>query len=295
MRVFVTGANGFIGTAFCRLALKQGWQVAALVRPDTPNPQLFPHPKLTILRSSLKKLPMETLTLFKPDICLHTAWVTTPGQYMSSPENMEHAYWSQQLIETLPKLNIQRFAMLGTCLEYRLDGSPLQAGITPLNPNSAYTTAKLRVLDHLKSRADQLNLQWLWARVFYPYGPGEPLQKLCSSIIQRLSQDEVVDINFPHSTKDFIYIDDLVDALWLLLSHEVTGEVNLGSGQPVTVGEVAETLARYLGKPHLLKKAEPKPDPLDQVVADIAHLTRLGWSPAYNLTDGLAAMCDAIR
>ncbi len=288
LRLFITGATGFIGSAICRKALAQGWHVAALIRHDSANEKVFPdHPNLTPIKGSLEDLPLEPIMAFGGDWCIHCAWITKPGLYRESPANRDYELWSKSLIEALPRLGIKHFAMLGSCIEYKLIGEPMRAGVTPIEPDTPYAKAKNAVRDFLIRGSQETDLQWLWARVFYPYGDGEHRDKLCSTLIRKLTNREAVTIEQPHGIRDYLHVEDLADALLLLLRENVGGEVNLGSGLGIAVGDLADNLAHRLGGADLIHKIPSKHDPNDRLVADISHLKALGWSPSISLVDGL--------
>jgi dTDP-6-deoxy-L-talose 4-dehydrogenase (NAD+) len=98
----------------------------------------------------------------------------------------------------------------------------------------------------------------------------------------------------PLSVKDYIHIDDVASALALTLDRGVNGTVNVGSGEPVSVGAIARHVARRLGREDLLQlPAHPVADPLDHVVADTHSLRALGWRPQVTLECGLDRMIQA--
>jgi nucleoside-diphosphate-sugar epimerase len=99
----------------------------------------------------------------------------------------------------------------------------------------------------------------------------------------------------PRSTKDYIYIDDVAYALLLLLEKKFEGDVNLGTGQGITIYDLAQSVAKMLGKTDLVQAAGAEgEDPLGYVVADSTRLRSLGWSPQFDLERGLATLAQAI-
>ena len=77
MRILLTGPTGFIGAAFTRLALSRGHSVAGLIIPSEQVPaHLPPHQSLSWFRGTLDEAPWSDVQQFKPDVCVHTAWVT---------------------------------------------------------------------------------------------------------------------------------------------------------------------------------------------------------------------------
>lgn len=263
MNLLVTGASGFIGSACARQARSRGHQVVALEG-----------------RLSDCRWPN-----VQPEACLHAAWITTPGLYLESPENERLVRESESFLQQCARRGTQTFFALGTCIEYKMGPDPLSEENTPLQPETLYARSKVE----LHRRLRDAGLPVGWGRVFYPYGPGEHPDRLCSSLARKLSRGEKLVLKTPHSCKDYIYIDDLAEAIVLALEQGVQGDLNLGTGQGHSVGQVARTLARLLGREELVIDADPpEADPFPHVVADSRRLRALGWQPRTTLAEGLA-------
>jgi nucleoside-diphosphate-sugar epimerase len=124
--------------------------------------------------------------------------------------------------------------------------------------------------------------------VFYPYGPGEHPSRLCSSILAKLARGEKVTLKTPQSTKDYIFIEDLAEALLTVTEKRFDGTINLGTGIGVSVREIARMLSTLLAREHLVEDApETSVDPLGYVVAEASRILGLGWKPAHTIEQGL--------
>lgn len=288
MKILLTGATGFIGSAFLRHAVEAGHELAALVRPER-RAALPVGPRIHPLEGTLADAPWREIADFAPDACVHAAWVTTPGIYLESPENVQFLAWSQDFLRRAMNTGVSQIVALGTCLEYAMTGAPLAETATPLAPASAYARAKDELRRWLAAGAG--GGRAVWARVFYPYGPGEHPARLATSVAQRVRRGETVTLATPASVKDYIFISDLAAALLAVVENRFHGPINLGTGEGVTVGAVAAEIAAQLGRPELIRAGEPTaPDPLAHVVADAARLRALGWRPRVPLREGVARL-----
>ncbi len=288
MNLLVTGATGFIGAAFIRLARARGHRVAALTR--QPRPTEFDD-TLQWLPGTLAEPPWQLIKKFAPDSCLHAAWIAEPGVYLESPLNEDYVRWSVDFFRRLAALGTPHALGLGTCIEYQITGQPLREDVTPLAPVSLYARCKDTLRRTVEAEIASDTFRFAWGRVFYPYGPGEHPARLCSALARKLLAGEPLDLKTPGSTKDYIFIDDLAAACLAVIEHRLSGPVNLGTGDGATVREIAHTIGRLLDREHLVgESATPAPDPLYHVVADARRLhDEAHWQPAHTLADGLRA------
>jgi dTDP-6-deoxy-L-talose 4-dehydrogenase (NAD+) len=296
MRILVTGATGFIGSAFARLALERGHEVAGLMLPTEAPPAHVPAGvRMRWIRGTLADLPWKEIESFRPAACVHFAWIATPGVYLEAPENEQHLEWSLKLARRLKDIGLRQFVGVGTCIEYKITDAPLNEDRTPVDPRTLYARCKNALRETLAAEALRDGTRFCWGRVFYPYGVGEHPARLCSSLILKLRRGEKLVLRTPHSTKDYIYIDDLAAAILVTLERQFTGIINWGTGTGVSVRQIADAVAAMLGRPELVAEAiPPESDPLAFVVADATRLRALGWQPTVSLTEGLERLRAAL-
>jgi len=290
MRLLVTGGSGFLGGALVRRAVAEGHDVAVLTRrarSDAPA-------GVSTLVGSLEAPPWEAIAAFEPDTVVHAAWIATPGVYLDSADNADWQCWSEAFALGLPRIGVRHLTVLGTCIEYAVTGQPLNEETTPLDPRSPYAQAKVG-LNHALGRAlAGSGMGLAWARIFYPYGPGEHPARLASSLLSRIRSGQPLLLKTPHSTKDYIHEDDVASALLTIARSRFEGAVNVGTGDGVTVEQFARLLAGWAGRPDLVMlPSDPARDPLDHVVADAGRLRSLGWKPCVPLVDGLRRFVES--
>lgn len=290
MRVLITGGTGFIGSALARTLLRAGHDVAVLARGTTTRGRGFGR----WLLGSVAEPPWNEIAAFAPEACIHAAWVATPGIYLESDENHNWVRWSEAFLTRLATLDVAHVTVLGTCIEYGIDGRRLHEERSPLAPASTYARCKCAL--HERLRSGPLGSRLAWARVFYPYGEGEHPARLASSILAKLDRGERVTLRTPGSTKDYIHIDDLASGLQAVVEQRLMRAINLGTGEGTTVEALARAAAKLAGRPELIDLPENPPvDPLDYVVADAGRLRALGWAPRVTLEEGLARLRRRLR
>lgn len=161
---------------------------------------------------------------------------------------------------------------------------------TPIRPATVYGAAKAAVATVLPVFAEAAGLSSAWARIFFAYGPGERPERLVASVIRALLAGQPALCSPGDQVRDFLHVDDLAGALVTLLESDLTGPVNIGSGVPLSVAELARSIGRLLERPELVKLgARPAPAheaPL--VLADVGRLRdELQWSPSHDVESGL--------
>jgi nucleoside-diphosphate-sugar epimerase len=147
----------------------------------------------------------------------------------------------------------------------------------------------------LQAYAAQTSLSLAWGRIFFLYGPYEHPSRLVASVIRSLLTGEPARCSHGNQIRDFLHVQDVAGAFVALLESEVTGPVNIASGQPIPLKEVISRLAVQLNQPDLVQLGvipAPANDP-PLLVADTRRLQQeVHWQPEYNLETGLVQTID---
>ena len=175
MRVLLTGASGFIGSHVARLALTEGHEIMALVRPGSSLRRLEGvQDRLQLLEGDLRDArALETpLRASVPEVCLHLAWYAEPGQYLGAPENLDCLKGGLTFMRVLHDIGCSRLVTAGTSLEYETSTSVVTE-TSPIRPTTLYAAAK----HSLFLTASNFDVHGEWsvasARIFCVYGPRE--------------------------------------------------------------------------------------------------------------------------
>jgi nucleoside-diphosphate-sugar epimerase len=119
------------------------------------------------------------------------------------------------------------------------------------------------------------------------FGPHDSPLRLVPSLVRALSAGQAATCHAGGHVRDFLHVADVADALVALLRSDVTGPVNIGSGSPLRIGDIARHIAETLGRPDLLTIADGPAEHL-MVCANIARLRdEVGWRPARGIMDRL--------
>jgi nucleoside-diphosphate-sugar epimerase len=299
MKILLTGAGGFIGSAVLPLLLQTGHDVTVLTRPASVTTI---RQTLTTAGHSCQFLPAEPADWAQAvgqdsfELCLHLAWIATPGLYLTSPENETFADATLALAEQLYAQGTRHFIGTGTCIEYAPGiTAPCQENHTPTGPLSPYGQAKLRTCQGLQALAETAGAGWTWARIFYPYGIGEHPARTASTFLRTLAAGQPLSLKTGASIKDWIEINDLASALLHLTRTGPQGIINLGTGTPASILDLALLAARLThADPALVQNTGDGTDPYAFHLADPTKLFSTGWSPAIPLEIGLVSLLNSI-
>ena len=292
MKILVTGATGFVGRAFCQEAVRRGHRILALTR--KPDAAIAPEIELAI--GNLEETPWDTVRRFAPEAALHLAWIAEPGVYLNSPENELWLEQSKTWFLRLMKIGVPYLAGAGTCIEYGASNEPLHETTSRIDPAFPYSRAKDSLFQWLQRECMESALTWNWFRIFYPFGPGEHRHRICSSLIHRLRAGQSVTLRTPNSTKDYIFIEDAARALCQVIEARLSGAVNVGTGQGVSIKDLATRVSHLLQADASLvqQAAQIDHDPTPVVIADNQLLQSTGWKQQISLEIGLQRLIDSL-
>jgi nucleoside-diphosphate-sugar epimerase len=287
--VLVTGGSGFLAQPCLEELVGRAQTVHAVsrsVRAGLPAGVQF-HSVDLLNAGQVHDL----LATVRPSHLLHLAWMTTPGQYWTSPENLRWVTASMQLLSEFAVHGGKRAVIAGSCAEYDWSGGICSETSTPLRPATLYGECKNSLRASAEALAQPLGLALAWGRLFFLYGPREHPQRLVSSVILSLLRGHAIACSEGKQLRDFLHVEDAAAALVTLLASEVTGPINVASGAAVSVREVVQTIAQEIGRPDCIQWGQ-KPIAAGEpnlLVADVSRIQKaLSWRPRFDLPAGLA-------
>lgn len=292
MRVLLTGTAGFIGSHLARLLVNKNCEVHALVRKGSNLWRIKDIiPKLQLIQIDLLATDQlkHRLEKARPDTCIHLAWYLMPGKYLTDLENIDQLNASLHLASTLASLGCKRFVGIGTCFEYDI-GSECLSETSPVKPHTLYAASKLASQIVVEQIASLTGMEFVWPRLFYLYGPFESEQRLIPSVIISLLRNQAAKVTKGEQVRDFLHVEDVAAAIWAVAQSKLSGAVNVGSGQPVTVRKITEQIGEIIGQRELIEFGGLAYNPSDPmfICAENSKLKQnTAWTQQYDLECGL--------
>lgn len=287
-RVLVTGAGGFIGRQTLSPLQAAGYELhaASLTVPDDAPSGIRWYSHNLLNPSEIEDL----LRTVCPTHLLHLAWYAEPGKFWNAPENREWLNAGKTLVEAFYSCGGQRSVVAGTCAEYEIGHGQCIENQTPLRPATLYGECKNELHQIASALAQQNGGSLAWGRVFHLYGPYEHPLRFVPSVICSLLRGEEARCTEGTQVRDFMHVHDVASALVALLQSPVQGAVNIASGQPVRLADIARRIAVGLDAEERLKlgaRSIPPGEPPILTASTQRLNGEVSWTPTLSLEQGL--------
>lgn len=289
-RLLVTGATGFIGRHVLTKMQDCGFEVHATTRERSPLSQVENVCWHTVDLLNTDQV-LNLLKKISPTHLLHLAWYAFPGKFWTAEENLSWVGATLELCRAFSQFGGKRAVLAGSCAEYAWNNEgACSERMTPCQPSTLYGTCKLATQKIVSSWFHQTGVSAAWGRVFFLYGPFENRTKLVSSVISSLLAEQPARCSSGKQVRDYMHVEDIAGAFASLLESDVTGVVNIGQGEPVSVKDIVSKIASLIGRPELLELdaiALKEDDPMVLYAETTRLRTEVGFHPRYNLQSGL--------
>lgn len=214
------------------------------------------------------------------------------------------------VIESAYKFNVKKLMFLGSsCIYPKLAPQPLKEEYLltgPLEPtNEPYAIAKISGIKMCEAYRDQYGCNFISVMPTNLYGPNDNydlnnshvlpalIRKFHTARSQGASFVEIWGTGSPK--REFLHVDDLARAcLFLMKSYNEREFLNVGTGEDISIKELAELIAEIVGFEGELRFNTDKPDGTPRKLMDVSRLNQLGWKAMISLKDGIQSIVNEI-
>ncbi len=283
-KAIVTGAAGFAGCNLVETLLGKGYFVYAIVRPNSShNARVQESEHLKMISCDLAdygRLP--TMVDEKCDIFYHLAWQGGRHDFAAQQKNIRY---SLSALESTQKIGCKKFVCTGSQAEYGPQSDIITESTFP-NPVDAYGTAKLATNILTKQRAKELNIEWIWGRIFSLYGKYEPFGRMLPDLIKSLKEGIEFKLSSATQMWDYLYSTDGAEALVALGEYGRDGEIyNIANGNCRPLKEFVEIIRKEINPAGKITYGKTAGWSLQASVDKIHKDT--GWSAQTEFLDGI--------
>jgi GDP-L-fucose synthase len=296
--VFVAGARGLVGSAICRALAARGFE-----RVLTPGrSELDLRDRGAVDRFFAAERP-EYVFLAAAKVGGIAANDAYPADFIR--DNLE---MQTNVIDAAYRAGTLKLCFLGSsCIYPRLAPQPLHESSLltgPLEPtNQWYAVAKIAGIKMCQAYARQYGFNAISVMPTNLYGPGDNFDLQTSHVLPALLRKfdtavrthakEVAIWGSGTPRREFLYVDDLADALCFLMErYDSTEIVNVGWGDDVTIAELAALIGKIVGFRGTLEFDRSKPDGTPRKLLDVGKLHTLGWHAKTTLAEGIRHTYD---
>ncbi len=251
--ILLTGASGFVGRQVMRRFVEQGHRLRLIQRADRPAfSQLADHTEV-IEAPDLFQADREWWldALAGIDTVVHLAWYAEPGKYLQSELNLECLTGTIELARACRQAGVRRLVGVGTCFEYDLAQGRLRTD-TPLRPQTLYAACKASAFQVLSQLLPTAGIEFAWCRLFYLHGEGEDSRRLVPYLRQKLRAGQPAELTSGNQIRDFLDVQAAGAMIAAVALSNRQGAINICSGIPITVRQLAERIADEYGRRDLL-------------------------------------------
>ena len=296
-RVWVAGHRGMVGSAIARRLATENCDIITVDRAEVDLRR----------QADVEDWMMQT----KPE-AVFLAAATVGGIQANDTRPAEFLYDNlvieTNIVEGARRSGVGKLMFMGSaCIYPRLAEQPMveDALLTgPLEPtNEAYAVAKIAGIKLCSAYRRQYGCDYISAMPNNLYGQGDNFDLESSHVIPALMRKahEAKTSGDPTMTvwgsgtplREFLYVDDLADAAVFLMRH-YSGEthLNIGTGEEISIRELATTIASAVGYEGELVFDAEKPDGAPRKLLDVSRLSAMGWRSTTSLLDGLRLTYD---
>ena len=294
MTIVVAGGTGLAGSAIVRAYQATGAEVIAVNRKVV---DLLDRDATTAFLKSVKPKLVVDAAAKVGGIGANSAY---PVEFLSDNVRIQ-----SNLMEAAHAADVAKFIFLGSsCIYPRNCPQPIKEEYLLTGPleetNSAYAIAKIAGIELIKSFRKEYGRTWISLMPTNLYGPRDNFELQGSHVLPAFIRRFVEAAQNGVATetlwgtgspkREFLHVDDLASAVVLLGDvYDSKEHLNIGTGEDLTIKELAELVAQLAGFTGEIAWDVTKPDGTPRKVLDVSKAKSLGWAPQISLRDGIAS------
>jgi UDP-glucose 4-epimerase len=296
MRLLITGGAGFLGAALANRLVAERHTVLVLDDLTAGDPRRL-DAKVLFTRGDVRDVP-KLWTLLQGVGCVYhlAARVRVPESvHYPRDYNEVNVGGTVAVMEAVRDTGVKRVVLASSGALYGEQAhQPIHESQIP-NPNSPYGVSKIAAEHYLTTLGTLYDIETVALRIFNAYGPGQELPPSYPPVIPQLLRQaqtggSLVIFGDGSQTRDFVYVDDVVDALVAAATAAGVNRamINVGSGQEVSVNDLAAKAAEAVGRRANVLHNREQSGGVSRLVADVSLAEDLlGWTPRTDLDQGL--------
>ena len=302
MRILITGGAGFIGSHLCEKYIEEGHTVLCLDNFMNGNltniRHLLNYRNFKLVNGDIRDFDLLEKIMRDVEIAFHLAAQIHVDRSIIEPKLTYevNVLGTQNILEAARMYDVEKVVYVSSSEVY---GSAAYAPMDenhPLNPPHPYGASKVAADRMCDAYAQSYHMDIIIVRPFNTFGPRQKdtgYGGAISIFVKRaLSGMAPIIYGDGSQTRDYTYVEDMVNAFDLILKHPkpIREPINLGTGQEIKIADLASTIIDLCGQRSNIElvHVEPRPGEVQRLIADDSRAKKLlGWEPELSLEDGL--------
>jgi UDP-glucose 4-epimerase len=309
VRVLVTGGAGFIGSTLIDRLLADGHSIITIDDLSTGHRRNLAHldddQDVQLLELDLSRDDLEVAFTPRPEVVVHLAAQVSVRFSVSDPQRDAevNVLGTVRLLDATRRHGVDKiiFSTSGGCIYGQPELAELPVGEDhPAEPHSPYGASKLTGELYLRTFANLYGLRWTSLAFANVYGPRQdPAGE--AGVVSIFAEQMLADapcaiFGDGQQSRDFVYVDDVVEAVVRSIESGDGQRINIGTGTRVSVNELFEALAGIVGYDREPRYAPARQGELDHISVDPSLAAEvLGWRPTVAFEDGLRQTVAWVR
>ena len=289
IKILITGGTGFIGYHLAKKCLDLKWSVDSVSISLPKKNKRLKNVKYLNFDISKKKEIKKILSL-KYDYVVNLAGYVDHSHKKKTIKS--HYNGCKNIAEFFLNSNIKKFVQIGSCIEYGKIPSPQSENQKKFPKTySFYGKAKLLSTKFLLNLNEKFNFPSTIMRLYLVYGPNQDLNRIVPITINNAIKNKKFDCSPGHQLRDFIYVDDVIEAIIKILKNKnASGQIiNIGSGKAISVKKTINTICKLAegGRP-IFGKINLRKDEIIKLYPNISKAKKiLKWKPKVSFNSGI--------
>ncbi|MFQ5767330.1 MAG: NAD-dependent epimerase/dehydratase family protein [Acidobacteriota bacterium] len=294
-RVLVTGGRGLVGVPLVRRLLESGLQVTVLDDGSCASRlALMDVPGIRWVKGDVRnRVDLAGLGAGPWSAVYHLAARASVPASVQDPrlDFAVNAGGTLELLEWAREAGVERFVYPSTVAVYDRGAALPLKETSPVGPSSPYGASKLAGEGLVLAWGRTYGLEVVVLRLFNVYGPGMA-KYVIHDLVRKLQRNpwDLEILGNGEQVRDYVHVQDAVSAFILAAGSAPSGSIlNLGSGEPVRIGDLADAIIKAMGLQDVRKRftGQSWAGDIDAWYADNTRLKGLGWKPEVSLRHGL--------
>jgi len=296
MQILVTGGAGFIGAALANRFVQLGHSVRVIDDLSAGDPSRL-LPEVNFTRGDVTDKPKLWRLLHHVDCVYHlAARVSVPESILYPREyNAANVGGAVALMEAMRDAGVQRVVLASSGAIYGEQPRQPVTEEVPPRPSSPYAVSKLAAEYYVNTIGRLWGIETVALRIFNAYGPRQPIPPSHAPVIPQFMQQvlgggSLVIFGDGSQTRDFVFIEDVVDALVAAATARDINEqiINIGSGLETSINDLVRAIERVTGHRAQRLNVRAEGGGVHRLVADLTKARScLGYQPRIDLETGL--------